>query len=467
MFSSLRSRLWLSYAALIAAALIVVAVVLLLYLIRNPALTRQTMDRLRAASSIIQSRPQQILASQDSELLQRITQTFNVRVLVYDPDQNLLLDTDPTQPALQYVQRPLLNRLLPELRARNGKAWLFTAASLPNGNTLLVAAPRPRTPFLNIFTDELLMPLLQGALIALALSLILAFVVARWVADPLQNIIAAARGFPATEIHTVPVRGPREVQELTSAFNEMIGRVQSSQKSQRDFVANVSHELKTPLTSIQGFSQAIMDGTADSPEARRQAAEVIYNESSRMHRLVLDLLDLARLDAGTADLKMAPLDARALLNGVVEKFSIQAQKSGVTLQVQTQPNLPALLADGDHIAQVFTNLVDNALKFTPRGGSVILRAAQVGAEMEFEVQDTGRGVPEEALAHIFDRFYQADLSRPRGEKQGAGLGLAIVHEIVQAHGGRISVRSQPGEGTSFLLFLPLSQPTAAILRRKK
>lgn len=467
MFSSLRSRLWLSYAVLIATALIVVAVVLLLYLIRNPALTRQTMDRLRAAESIIQSQPQQILSSQDSASLQRITQTFNVRVLVYDSQQKLLLDTSPTEPALQYARRPILNRLIPELRARNGKVWLFTSNPLPNGDTLLVAALRPKTPFLSIFADELLTPLLEGALIALVLSLILAFVVARWVADPLQNMIAAARGFPASEIHTVPVRGPREVQELTGAFNEMIGRVRGSQRSQRDFVANVSHELKTPLTSIQGFSQAILDGTADSPNARRQAAEVIYNESSRMHRLVLDLLDLARLEAGTADLKMSSLDVRALLNNVVEKFSIQAQKLGVTLRVQTPPNLPVLLADGDRMAQVFTNLVDNALKFTPSGGSVILRAAQAGAEMEFEVQDTGRGVPQEALAHIFDRFYQADPSRPRGEKQGAGLGLAIVHEIVQAHDGRISVRSQPGEGTSFLLFFPLSQLTASTLRRKK
>ena len=467
MFSSLRARLWLSYALMIATALTVVAVVLLFYLIQNPALTRQTMDRLRAAESIIQNQSQEILSSQDSELLQRVAQTFNVRVAVYDSNQNLLLDTNPIEPALQYVRRPLLNRLFPELRAKNGKVWLFTTSSLPNGDTLLVAALRPRTQILGVFTDELLIPLLEGAVIALVLSLVLAFVVARWVADPLQQVIGAARGFPAHEIHAVPVRGPREIQELTQTFNDMVGRVQSSQKSQRDFVANVSHELKTPLTSIQGFSQAIMDGTADTPEARHQAAEVIYNESSRMHRLVLDLLDLARLDAGTADLKMSPLDARALLNAVTEKFSLQAQKEGVTLHVQTSPNLPALIGDGDRLAQVFTNLVDNALKFTPNGGQVILRAAQVGPEMEFEVQDTGRGVPREALEHIFDRFYQADPSRPRGERQGAGLGLAIVREIVQAHGGRISVRSQPGQGTSFILFLPLAQPTASTFRRKK
>ncbi len=145
-------------------------------------------------------------------------------------------------------------------------------------------------------------------MIALLLSLVLAYVIARWVADPLQRVIAAARTIPQDDMPAVAEGGPHEVQELMQAFNAMLARVQASQTSQRDFVANVSHELKTPLTSIQGFAQAIMDGTADTPEAQQQAAEVIYNEAGRMHRLALDLLDLARLDAGTADLKMSPVD---------------------------------------------------------------------------------------------------------------------------------------------------------------
>jgi two-component system sensor histidine kinase ResE len=264
------------------------------------------------------------------------------------------------------------------------------------------------------------------------------------------------------------VRGPHEVQDLTRAFNAMVTRMQSSQNSQRDFVANVSHELKTPLTSIQGFAQAMLDGTADTPEARKQAAEVIYNESARMHRMVLDLLDLARLDAGTADLKMSPLNMPALLNAITEKFSPMANKAGVTISVNAPANLPVLLADGDRLAQVFTNLVDNALKFTSAGGTIKVQAEMAQGEMQVSVSDTGRGIPASDLPHVFDRFYQVDISRSRGKKHGAGLGLAIVLEIVQAHGGRISVRSQEGQGTNFVVNLPLTQSAATtIVRRKK
>jgi len=240
----------------------------------------------------------------------------------------------------------------------------------------------------------------------------------------------------------------------------MVARVESSQKSQRDFVANVSHELKTPLTSIQGFAQAILDATADTPAARKQAAQIIYDEAGRMHRMALDLLELARLEAGTADLKMSPIDVSLLLKSIVEKFTPQAQTAGIQLQRNIPENLPVLFGDGDRLAQVFTNLVDNALKFTPADGQVILSAVNAGAEVEVSITDTGQGVPKEVLSRIFDRFYQVDPSRAGGEtaagRRGAGLGLAIVREIVQAHGGRIDVRSEVGHGTTFVIHLPIA-----------
>ena len=135
------------------------------------------------------------------------------------------------------------------------------------------------------------------------------------------------------------MRGPHEVQDLTRAFNSMVFRVESSQKSQRAFVADVSHELKTPLTSIQGFAQAILDGTADTPETRQQSAQIILNEAGRMHRMVLDLLDLARLDSGTADLKMSVVDVRALLSNIIVKFTPLAEKAGVQLELNVPTDL--------------------------------------------------------------------------------------------------------------------------------
>jgi signal transduction histidine kinase len=263
---------------------------------------------------------------------------------------------------------------------------------------------------------------------------------------------------------SVPPEGPREVQELARAFNEMNDRVNATQASQREFVANVSHELKTPITSIQGFAQAILDGTAESDASRQQAARIIYDEAGRMHRMVLDLLELARLDAGTLELQQAPVDLPALLRNIAERFTPQAQGAGVSLQVES-PDMSPLIGDGDRLAQVFANLVDNAIKNTPAGGQINLSACQIDDQVQVEVSDTGMGIPPEALPHIFERFYQADPARPGGKAHGSGLGLAIVQEIITAHGGTIGVRStqrpdQPSYqvGSVFTVRLPLHPP---------
>ncbi|MEW6084518.1 MAG: HAMP domain-containing sensor histidine kinase [Chloroflexota bacterium] len=455
MFTSLRSRLWLSYALVITIALGVVVIVLFIFLIRNPVLYRETTQRLRAAQSQITENPRETI--DDPEAIQRIAEANNARVLIFDSTRNLIYDSNPEQPQLPFPRRNVLGRTSQFMTDAEGGSWLHTTSRLPNGNVLIVAAPRPTVRLLNVFADELLIPILQGGAVALLLSLILAFVLSRWVADPLQKVVVAARNYPqGAEAKPVSPRGPREVKDLTNAFNSMIQRVNNSQKSQRDFVANVSHELKTPLTSIQGFAQSLLDGAADSPEARRQAAQIIYDEAGRMHRMALDLLDLARLEGGTADLNMSAVDAGVLLRGVAEKFSLQAQKANVDLQVIVPDHLPALLGDGDRLAQVFTNLVDNALKFTPANGQVTMSANSAGQWIEVEVADSGVGVESEALPRLFDRFYQADPSRARNERHGAGLGLAIAREIVQAHGGKIGVRSSVGHGTTFTIRLPLA-----------
>jgi signal transduction histidine kinase len=457
MFSSLRSRLWLSYALLIVTALGVVALILFVYLLRNPLLYRQTTERLQAVQAIVLERQSASQSQSISAAAQRAASTFNVRILLYSQDRQLILDTSSGKEVpLPFPGKKLPVRKNPTIvRDGNGGVWLYSIDQLPDKTYLVIAAPRPRVSIVNIIADEFLPPFLQSGLIALLLSLVVAFFFARWIADPLQKVVVAARGMPSAEIKPIEPQGPHEVKELTRAFNSMIARTQASRKSQRDFVANVSHELKTPLTSVQGFAQAILDGTADSEEARQQAAQVIFNESGHMHRMVLDLLDLARLDAGTADITMSPVNLPALLNAIREKFSPQSQKAGVEVSVDAAADLPRLSADGDRLAQVFTNLVDNALKYTPVGGLISLSALAVNGEMQISVADTGAGIPAEAQAHIFDRFYQADPARKGGEKHGAGLGLAIAHEIVQAHGGRIGVRSRLGEGTTFDVFLPL------------
>jgi signal transduction histidine kinase len=455
MFTSLRSRLWLSYAFVITIALSIVAVVLLVYLVRNPISSRQIQQQLTTVKDLILENPQNLLRNQN--LLQELTQGNNVRVLVFNAARGVVIDTAPDKPQIPFPRRNMLNRNIQTAFDTEGNAWLYTFSRLQTGQILVVSAPRPRVPVLNIFADEFFGPIVQAGVIALLFSLILAYVLSRWVADPLQKVVLAAHKYPAEDIQPLQAHGPREVQDLTRAFNSMVARVHASQKSQKDFVANVSHELKTPLTSVQGFAQAILDGTADTPEARKQAAQIIYAESGRMHRMALDLLDLARLEAGTADLQMTDVDMGILLQGIVDKFAPQAEKNKINLHLDIPFLLPPLVGDGDRLAQVFTNLVDNALKFTPANGEIILSARKIGTEMEVSVSDTGPGVPEEALPRLFDRFYQADPSRAGGEKHGAGLGLAIVKEIVEAHGGKIGVRSRVGHGSTFVIHLPLAK----------
>jgi signal transduction histidine kinase len=455
MFSSLRSRLWLSYAFLIVTALTVVAIVLILFLVRNPFLYRQTQDRLKAAEGVLNSSP----GPWPDDRIRSVALAFNVRVLVYAPNGALLQDSDSGASALSLPARLFSQRSLFSLRDFQGKVWLYSLSPAPEGGWLMVAAPRPKVQLLALLTDEFLSPLLEGGVIALLLSSILAFALAQWIADPLQQVITAAGTIPAEAVGPVPERGPHEVRALTRAFNGMVARMQTSQRSQRDFVANVSHELKTPLTSIQGFAQAILDGTADTPDARRRAAQVIHSEAGRMHRMALDLLELARLDAGTAELKLARVDMQALLNGLIEKFKPLASDADVQLKFRIAKDLPDLAGDGDRLAQVFTNLLDNAIKFTPRDGTVSVRALRDGGEVQVSISDTGTGIPAQAIPHIFDRFYRADPARAGGDKHGAGLGLAIAREIVTAHGGRISVRSAQGRGTAFIVHLPLTQST--------
>jgi signal transduction histidine kinase len=231
-------------------------------------------------------------------------------------------------------------------------------------------------------------------------------------------------------------------------------------------VANVSHELKTPLTSIQGFSQAILDGTVDTAPALKKAAGIIKSEADRMYRLVVDLLDLARFDAGTLKLDLNSLDLARLLKRVVNQLIPQAVQSQVNLTLDLEP-LPTLVGDGDRLAQVFTNLVDNALKHTPAEGDVRLVARGEGDQIRVEVIDSGKGIPEDQLDRIFERFYKIDGSRRGDGVPGTGLGLAIAQGIVQAHGGTISVRSRLGEGSSFDVCLPAVRPDDLTIHEEK
>jgi signal transduction histidine kinase len=222
-----------------------------------------------------------------------------------------------------------------------------------------------------------------------------------------------------------------------------------------NFVSDVSHELRTPLTAIKGFIETLQDGAAEDPAVRDRFLSTIAVETERLTRLTNDLLLLTRADAGRLDLQLIPTDLVASVRRAVAQLEPCAREKRVAVQVEPPDAPVSVLADDDRIHQVLVNLLDNGLKFAPAGGHVTISFGQADDQVSCTVADTGPGIPGEEIPHLFERFYRGDRSRARaGGENGAGLGLAIVKAIVEAHGGRIWVESEPGQGTRFTFTLP-------------
>ena len=260
-----------------------------------------------------------------------------------------------------------------------------------------------------------------------------------------------------------PLAGDKAVRGAVAVLRDVTEEFRVD-KMRKDFVANVSHEIRTPLAMVQGYSEALLDDIAASPEERRELVQVIHDESLRMGRLVNDLLDLARMEAGRLELQLQQVDLNALFGRVYRKFSVIAKERGITLvRSEEDPSLVLQEADSDRLEQVLTNLLDNALRHTPSGKSIRLVAERIskpaGDVIEIKVADEGSGIPPEDLPYVFERFYKADKARKRecgasGGTGGTGLGLAIVKNLIEAHHGTIQVASELGKGTTFTIRLP-------------
>jgi two-component system sensor histidine kinase ResE len=227
------------------------------------------------------------------------------------------------------------------------------------------------------------------------------------------------------------------------------------EKFRKDFVANVSHELRTPLAMLQGYSEALLDDIAETPEVRHEIAQVINDESQRMGRLVSQLLDLARMEAGFIDIEPSFINLHTFIQRVCRKFANLAEEQKVTLSSDFGEPLPEVFWDLDKVEQILTNLVGNAIRHTPENGTVTLKVYWQENDVFLDVVDTGTGIPEEDLPFVFERFYKADKARKRNNASGTGLGLSIVKHLVKAHGGEVTVRSKVGTGTTFSVQLPV------------
>jgi signal transduction histidine kinase len=296
--------------------------------------------------------------------------------------------------------------------------------------------------------------LLAGA-VAAFIALFLARILARGMTQPLRDMAAAARRMARGDYTaTVQVRSRDEVGQLAEAFNRMAGEMEGLERLRRDLVANVSHELKTPISALRAHMENLLDGVEESNPA---LLGVMLQQADRLTRLVDQLLDLSRMESGDLALSLEPVHLSRLVDRVMSEVAVARPERARTLAIHNDvpTDLPPVEADQERIHQVLFNLLDNAFRFTPDGGSVRVRAVLSKGSCEVSVEDTGPGIPEEHLPLVFERFYRVDPSRSRDDG-GTGIGLAIARSIVDAHGGRIWAESAEGKGSTFRFVLPVA-----------
>ena len=223
----------------------------------------------------------------------------------------------------------------------------------------------------------------------------------------------------------------------------------------QDFVANVSHEFKTPLTAIQGFAETLLSGAMDDPRNNRRFLEIIRDHATRLARLTNDLLKLARIEAGKLEVEFFPVQLLEVIERSAETTLLKASQKQITLEVDVPPDLPTVRGDASLLRDVLQNLIDNAIQYTPAGGRIQVSATVGAREVVISVADTGIGIPLADQERIFERFYRVDAARSR-EAGGTGLGLSIAKHIVEAHGGRLWVESEVGRGSKFFFSVPLA-----------
>lgn len=312
--------------------------------------------------------------------------------------------------------------------------------------------------------------LFSTTLLALAIAAVLSFFLSRTITVPVHNLTARAADLAGGRFdRLIEVVSEDEIGRLAGMFNhltvrlrETLEEISAEDRMRREFVANVSHELRTPLTTVRTYAETLLEGGADTDaETSARFLRVIMGETDRMARLVEDLMTLSRLDSDRIQLDRHELDVTDVVTEVAERFAERCRRKKIDLRVTAAPDLPPVTADRDRLEQVLTNLLGNAVDFTPEGGTISIGAERVGEKVAVSVRDSGVGIPAEDLPRIFDRFFRVERGRSR-EFGGTGLGLSIARDLVEAHGGRIAIESETGDGTEVRFTLPVRADDAAV-----
>ena len=472
-FSSLRANLIAAFIAVIAVSLLLASAAFA-YLLREYQVQRET-DRLENIAAVYMA--QVVRMARSGATLQVISNQLDqsaddtdVRVLLLDDRGYVLHDTDNNRFAGRtFVQPQPQAGHCQNVAQFIEDGTVLTVASVPYEPRfqpgLRIAVASPEQSLTNAWRDVL--PRLSvAALSALLVSIAIAWWLASTITRPMIQITRAseemARGNLDPDL-TLPDTND-EVGRLSKAFTTMAREVARSHRSMRDLLANASHDLRTPLTSISGFAGALVDGTLSGADGAREAGRIIGEEAERMRRLVEDLLYLGRIESGDLALERQPADLAELARAAQARFMFRAQEGGIHFDVHAPGPVP-ILGDSHRIGQVLDNLLENAFKFTPPTGTITLTAAVEPARGSpalrqgratrtavLTVHNTGSYIPPEEGERVFERFYQMD--KARAGSRGNGLGLAIAREIVQAHGGTISLESTIQAGTRFIVRVP-------------
>jgi histidine kinase len=308
--------------------------------------------------------------------------------------------------------------------------------------------------FYNNFQASFNESLLIAVIVAMAVAIVVSVILSRSIIAPVRDMTAASQRIAEGHYgERVLTRGADELGELAGRFNQMAEKLEQVESMRRRLIGDVTHELRTPLTAIKGSAEGLIDGVLPATDETYQQ---IHAEAGRLSRLVDDLQELSRVEAHAYQLDFRDLDVSALIKTVTKRLQYQFDEKRVILTTDLPPLPVRIHADEDRIVQVLTNLLSNALNYTPADGQVSISVESTGKEARFSVKDSGIGIPPEHIPHIFDRFYRVDKSRSRAHG-GSGIGLTIAKHLVEAHGGKIWAESEgEGKGSVFVFTMPTS-----------
>jgi two-component system, OmpR family, sensor kinase len=460
---SLRNRLLITFTLVVFVSLFITAVIVSILV--QGTRDKNALSRLESQALPISIQFRQLVSGQAtlSEVyasLQEQAQENNVYIILVNSDNDIVREISPdigSQINISPEQLPsgVTQAVSGTFKTTSNIRFIYVAYPVKGVSGVLLSQrfaalvlAMPRSGALSTLIS-LLTPFLWAAIISLVISTIIAIFLARSIYRPVQRLTTAVENITQGNYdQSIPLEGPQELKELAVGFNNMSSQVRESQQQLRHFVADVSHQLKSPLTSIQGFGQAMLDGTAGDEATREKASRIIVDESKRMLRQVNELLELSRMQSGQVQMKKEQVDVEEIIVRCREIFDSKIQEKKLHLMTNLE-NLSPVIGDADRLEDVFCNLLDNAIKNTPAYGEVHITANKRNRAVEISITDTGPGISQEQIPFLFKRFQKGtDLH------SGTGLGLAIAREIVLAHGGSIKVTSNPGEGAKFTVTLP-------------